>query len=126
VIALTGRPWELPAGLLRADAIEVVWQLDLPDVKERSEIWDLAANRHGNENPEYDHVILARASHESTPAEIHAAYTRAARVSRPHPPKETEIFNALITLQPLVEARKEDLLRLPYWARRCVTKVHAE
>lgn len=71
VIALTERPWELPAGLLRADAIEAVWHLDLPDVKERAEIWDIAANRLGHENPGFDNVILARASHEFTPAEIH-------------------------------------------------------
>ncbi len=71
VIALTERPWELPAGLLRADAIEAVWHLDLPDVKERAEIWDIAANRRGHENPGFDNVILARASHEFTPAEIH-------------------------------------------------------
>ena len=35
---LTERPWELPAGLPRADMIEAVWHLDLPDVKERGAI----------------------------------------------------------------------------------------
>lgn len=41
VIALTERPWELPAGLLRADAVEAVWHLDLPDVRSvpRSGTW---------------------------------------------------------------------------------------
>ena len=126
VIALTERPWELPAGLLRADAIEAVWHLDLPDVTERAEIWDLAAKRHGNDSPGFDNVILARASHEFTPAEIHEAYRRAARASHPYPPKERLIFDALIQLQPLVEARKEDLLRLTYWARRCAVGARAE
>jgi SpoVK/Ycf46/Vps4 family AAA+-type ATPase len=126
VIALTERPWELPVGLLRADAIEAVWHLDLPDVKERAEIWDLAAKRHGHENPEFDNVILARASHEYTPAEVHEAYRRAARSSHPKPPKELLIFDALIQLQPLVEARKEDLLRLTHWARRCAAGSRAE
>lgn len=126
VIALTERPWELPAGLLRADVIEAVWHLDLPNVTERAAIWDLAAKRHGHENPEFDNVILARASHEFTPAEVHEAYRRAARSSHPEPPKERLIFDALIQLQPLVEARKEDLLRLTYWARRCSVPARAE
>ena len=123
VIALTERPWELPAGLLRADSIDVVWHLDLPDVTERAEIWEIAARRHGNANPEFDQVILARASHECTPAEIHSAYTRAARASRPHTPTERHLFDAMLRLQPLIDARKEDLLRLTYWTRRCATPV---
>lgn len=126
VIALAERPWELPAGLLRADAIEVVWHLDLPDLKERAEIWDLAAKRHGHENPEFDNVILARASHEYTPAEVHEVYRRAARSSHPKLPKERLIFDALIQLQPLVEARKEDLLRLTFWTHRCTVPARAE
>jgi SpoVK/Ycf46/Vps4 family AAA+-type ATPase len=126
VIALTERPWELPAGLLRADAIEAVWHLDLPDMKERAEIWDLAAKRHGYENPEFDNVILARASHEFTPAEIHEAYRRAARTSHPHPPKEARVFDALIELQPLVKARMENLLRLTFWTRHFALKVQAD
>ncbi|MCW1922665.1 hypothetical protein OKA05_08870 [Luteolibacter arcticus] len=120
VIAQTERPWELPAGLLRADAIETVWHLDLPDVKERAEIWDIAAKRLGHRNPGFDNVILARASHELTPAEIHAAYARAAR-SRPQAPTERHLFEAMVGLQPLIAARKEDLLRLTYWTRRCAT-----
>jgi SpoVK/Ycf46/Vps4 family AAA+-type ATPase len=125
VIALTERPWELPAGLLRADAVEAVWHLDLPDVKERAEIWDIAAKRLGHENPGFDNVILARASHELTPAEIHAAYARAARASRPQAPTERHLFEAMIGLQPLIDARKEDLLRLTYWTRRCATPARA-
>jgi SpoVK/Ycf46/Vps4 family AAA+-type ATPase len=126
MIALTEEPWNLPAGLFRSDAIEVIWHLDLPDVEVRAEIWDLAANRQGHENPGFDNVILARASHEFTPAEIHEAYRRAARVSHPRPPDETLLFDALIQLQPLVEARKEELLRLTYWARRCARKASSE
>jgi SpoVK/Ycf46/Vps4 family AAA+-type ATPase len=126
MIALTEQPWDLPAGLLRSDAIETIWHLDLPNVEERAEIWDLAAKRHGHENPEFDNVILARASHEFTPAEIHEAYRRAARVSHPRPPDETLLFDALIQLQPLVEARKEELLRLTYWTRRCARKASSE
>lgn len=111
----------LVRGPFRADAIEVVWHLDLPDVKERAEIWDLAARRHGITNPGFDQVILARASHEFTSAEIHAAYARAARTSRQHAPAEGHLFDAMLGLQRLVDAGKEDLLRLTYWARRCVT-----
>ena len=96
VIALTERPWEHPAGLLRADVIEAVWHLDLPNVPELAAIWDLAAKRHGHENPELDNVIWARASHEYTPAEIHEAYRRATRSSHPKSPKEQVIFDALI------------------------------
>lgn len=121
VIALTERPWELPAGVFRADAIEAVWHLDLPDVNERAEIWDLAAKRHGIENPGFDHVLLTRASHEFTPAEIHEAYRRAASACRARPPQEHHLFEALIGLQPLVDARKGDLLRLTHWTRRCAT-----
>jgi hypothetical protein len=69
-------------------------------------------------------VILARASHELTPAEIHEAYRRAARASPPHPPKDLKIFDALILIQvqPLAEARKDDLARLTYLARACAIK----
>lgn len=95
VIALTEGPWEIPADLLRPDAIEAVWHLNLHDVTERAEIWDLAAKRHGHENPGFDNMILARASHEYTSAEIHEAYRRAARASHPKPPKERLIFDAL-------------------------------
>jgi len=118
VIALTERPWELPSGLLRADAVEAVWHLDLPDMKERAETWGLAATRHGHDQSGFDSVILARASHEFTPAEIHAAYARAARERHPRPPKERHLFDALIELQPLVDARASDMLRLAHWTHR--------
>jgi hypothetical protein len=111
---------------MRADVIEAAWHLDLPDVKERAAIWDVAAKRHDHENPGFDNVILARASHELTPAEIHAAYARAARANHPHPPKESRIFDALMQLQPLVEGRKDDLLRLVHWARRCTIKAQGD
>ena len=76
VIALTEQPWCLPTGLLRPDAVESIWHLDLPDMKERAELWDLAAKRRGIVNPGSDNVILARASHELTHGEIHAAFVR--------------------------------------------------
>lgn len=86
----------------------------------------MAAKLYGNENPGFDNVMLARASHELTHAEIHEAYRRAARSSHPKSPKERLIFDALIQLQPLAEARKDDLLRLVHWTRRCARSSRAE
>ncbi len=117
VIALTESPWELPAGLFRVDAIDAVWHLDLPDERERAAIWDLAAARLGINAPLFDSTLLARVSHEYTPAEIHSAFLRAMRASRPHPPREKHLLEALTQMNPQVHARQADLLRLTYWAR---------
>ncbi len=118
-IMLTERPWELPSGLLRPDAVEAVWHLDLPDQRERCDIWELAVERHRLPPREFDQVLLARASHEHTPAEIHAALTRAARASHPHSPKERQVLNALCDLQSLARAKHEELARMIQWTTRC-------
>ncbi len=117
VIALTESPWELPAGLFRADAIDAIWHLDLPNERERAFIWDLAAARLGIGAPLFDNTLLARVSHEYTPAEIHAAFVRAMRASRPHTPKERHLLEALTEMEPQVHARQADLLRLTHWTR---------
>ncbi len=117
VIALTETPWELPAGLFRVDAIDAVWHLDLPNERERAAIWDLAAARLGISAPLFDSTLLARASHEFTPAEIHTSFVKAMRASRPHPPREKHLLEALTQMNPQVHARQADLLHLTYWAR---------
>lgn len=117
VIATTERPWELPAGLLRADAIDAVWHLDLPDMKERAAIWDLAARRQGVGAPLFDPVLLARASHEFTPGEIHAVFMRAKRTNRTRDPRERDLLDALAGMCPQVHARQADLLKMTHWCR---------
>ena len=53
--------------------------------------------------------------------EIHAAYLWAVRESHLRPPTERHLFNSLIELQPLVDARAGDMLRLARWTHRCAT-----
>ncbi len=100
---LTEHPWDLPSGLLRPDAVEAAWHLDLPDQRERGEIGELAVKRHGLPPREFDQVLLARASH-------------------PHSPKERQVFNALSDLQPLIHAKHEELAKMTLWATRCALK----
>jgi SpoVK/Ycf46/Vps4 family AAA+-type ATPase len=119
VIATAERPWELPAGLFRPDAIESVWHLDLPDIKERAELWDLAAKRRGIAHPGFDQVNLARASHELTHGEIHAAFDSAMRASYPKEPREKHLLDALVEIRHFGSTKHDDLARMAAWAVRC-------
>lgn len=119
VIAMTECPWELPAGLFRPDAIESIWHLDLPNMKERAELWDLAAKRRGFANPSFDQVILARASHELTHGEIHAAFDRAMRENYPKEPGEKHLLEALVDIRHYGSTKHDDLARMTAWAARC-------
>ena len=112
VIAMMERPWELPAGLFRPDAIESIWHLDLPDMKERAELWDLAAKRRGFAHPDFDQVILARASHELTHGEIHAVFDRAMRISYPKEPGEKHLLEAMVDIRHFGSTKHEDLTRM--------------
>lgn len=118
VVATTERPWELPSGLFRPDAIDAIWHFDLPDTRERALVWDLAAKRHGVPNPGFDHVILARASHELTPGEIHAAFGRAMRASHPKTPGEKHLLAAIVDVHHFGGVRQGDLARMTAWAAR--------
>jgi SpoVK/Ycf46/Vps4 family AAA+-type ATPase len=125
VIALTEQPWDLPSGLFRPDAIESIWHLDLPDMKERAELWDLGAKRRGFARPGFDHVVLARASHELTHGEIHAAFDRAMRESLPHEPNEKQLFRAVVDTRDVGCAKHEDLARMTAWAARCASSARS-
>jgi SpoVK/Ycf46/Vps4 family AAA+-type ATPase len=118
VIAMTERPWGLPAGLFRPDAIESVWHLDLPDMKERAELWDLAAKRRGIAHPGFDQVILSRASHELTQGEIHAAFDRAMSAGYPKEPGEKHLLEALVEIRHFGSTKHDDLIRMTAWAAR--------
>jgi hypothetical protein len=112
----TNAPQMLPPGFTRADVVESVWHLDLPNVTQRSTLWGelLAAANPGYH--EHDSVTLGQMSPMFTPGEIRAAYENATREAG-QIPEEGQLIDAVLALRPVALSMDEQLACLRAWAR---------
>ncbi len=112
----TDAPHKLPAGFTRADVLESVWHLDLPDVRQRRALWgELLSTAHSGYH-EHDSVKLAQLSPMFTPCEIQAAWDDARRVCG-GVPDEGRLIDAVLRVRPVALLMDEGVACLRAWAR---------
>jgi SpoVK/Ycf46/Vps4 family AAA+-type ATPase len=74
VVATANDVSKLPPEFLRKGRFDELFFVDLPDLQERAQIWDIVIARHGRKVADYDSVALARACDQFTGAEIEAVF----------------------------------------------------
>lgn len=114
VVFTTEAPHRLSPGFMRTDAVNTVWHLDLPDLRQRSALWGdlLFANVPGFH--EHDSVTLGQLSPMCTAAEIRAAFDQAMRLSR-GVPRPSALIDSVLALKPVAITMDEHLACLRAW-----------
>ena len=115
VVFTTDAPHKLPPGFTRADVVESVWHLDLPNVTQRSALWgELLATANPGYH-EHDSVKLSQMSPMFTPGEIQAVYEHATREAGTVP-DEGHLIDAVLAMRPVALSMDEPLANLRSWA----------
>jgi len=119
VVATANDVSKLPPELLRKGRWDELWFVDLPDTKERTDIWDIVIEKYGREKVAYDSVVLSRASELHTGAEIEAAFVESLHRAFPEDrePTELDLGGVLSDSVPLATTMSEDIERLRHWAK---------
>lgn len=116
----TTAPQALPPWFTRADVMSAIWHLDLPDTRQRAEIWGDLLSAACVGHHDHDSVQLGHLSPMFTVAEIHAAFANACAVSG-YPPHRESLIDSVLAIRPVAVSMDENLAHLRHWAR-----VHAE
>jgi len=130
VVATANDVSKLPPELLRKGRWDELWFVDLPDSKERIDIWDIVIEKYGREKVVYDSVVLSRASELHTGAEIDAAFVEALHraFTEDREPTELDLGEVLSSSVPLATTMSESIERLRHWsqgrARHATTTHH--
>ena len=115
LVLTTHAPHRLPEEFLRADVVESVWHLDLPDNRQRCALWHDVIK---SANPGYhshDTVRLAQLSIRFTAGEVRAAFDHATREAGGFPDEGT-LIDSILALRPIAHSMDESLACLRHWA----------
>lgn len=119
VVATANEVSKLPPEFLRKGRFDELFFVDLPDVTERAQIWDIVIKRHGRKPTDYDSVVLARACEQFTGAEIEAVFIDAMHeaYAESKEPGSKEILEAITRTVPLAQLMDGQIAALRHWAR---------
>jgi len=119
VVATANDVSKLPPEMLRKGRWDELWFVDLPNTRERSDIWDIVIEKYGREKVVYDSVVLSRASELHTGAEIEAAFVEALHraFTEDREPTELDLGEVLSSSVPLATTMSEEIERLRHWAK---------
>lgn len=119
VVATANDVSKLPPEFLRKGRFDEMFFVDLPDVQERSQIWDIVIKRHGRRPTDYDTVVLARASERFTGAEIEAVFIDAMHeaYAEGKEPGAKEILEAMTHTVPLAQLMDGQIAALRQWSK---------
>lgn len=110
---------QLPPEFLRKGRFDELFFLDLPDAKEREEIWRIQIARRGRKPDQYRLVGLANETDGFTGAEIEAVFTEAmfAAFDEGIEPSEFHIRTAIDATVPLSQTMGQQIDDLRRWAK---------
>ncbi len=119
VVATANDVSKLPPEFLRKGRFDEMFFVDLPDVQERAQIWDIVIKRHGRRPADYDTVVLARASERFTGAEIEAVFIDAMHeaYAEGKEPGAKEILEAMTHTVPLAQLMDGQIAALRQWSK---------
>ncbi|TLD71670.1 AAA family ATPase [Phragmitibacter flavus] len=129
VVATANDVSQLPPELLRKGRFDELFFVDLPNQRERTDIWDIVIAKYGRKPTDFDSVRLARGTSTFTGAEIdqcfvdamHRAFAENREVA------EFDLGMAMVETVPLANLMDEDIARLRRWSEgRARHATHAE
>ncbi len=119
VVATANDVSKLPPEFLRKGRFDEMFFVDLPDVRERTQIWDIVIERHGRKARDFDTVALSRASEQFTGAEIEAVFIDALHegYADGREPRAKDILDAITHTVPLAQLMDGQITALRHWAK---------
>ncbi len=119
VVATANDVSKLPPEFLRKGRFDEMFFVDLPDVQERAQIWDIVIKRHGRRPTDYDTVVLSRACEQFTGAEIEAVFIDALHeaYAEGKEPGAKEILEAMTHTVPLAQLMDGQIAALRQWSK---------
>ena len=120
VVATANDVSQLPPEFLRKGRFDEMFFVDLPDVGERAQIWEIVVKRHGRNPKDFDTTALAKASGELTGAEIDAVFVDAlydAFLDDAREPTDLDLANAMTRMVPLARLMDGQIAALKHWAK---------
>lgn len=119
VVATANDVSKLPPEFLRKGRFDEMFFVDLPDVQERADIWDIVIARHGRKPTDYDTVVLARACEQFTGAEIEAVFVDALHeaFAAGREPEANDLLLAISNTVPLANLMDSQIAALRHWSR---------
>ena len=93
--------------------------VNLPDVSERAQIWNIVIARHGRKPATYDSVALSRAYEQFTGAEIEAVFIDALHeaFAEGREPSAKDILETMTNTVPLAQLMDGQISALRHWAK---------
>lgn len=119
VVATANDVSKLPPEFLRKGRFDEMFFVDLPDAKERAQIWDIVIARHGRKAKDFDTVALSRACEQFTGAEIEAVLIDALHeaYAEGREPGAKDILDAMTRTVPLAQLMDGQINALRHWAK---------
>ncbi len=119
VVATANDVTKLPPEFLRKGRFDELFFVDLPDDRERAQIWDIVIKRYGRKSTDYDPVVLARACEQFTGAEIEAVFVDAMHEAYADGSEPTAdfILSAVGSTIPLARLMDGQINALRHWAK---------
>ena len=120
VVATANDVSQLPPEFLRKGRFDEMFFVDLPDVGERRQIWEIVVKRHGRNPKDFDTTALAKAADQMTGAEIDAVFVDAlydAFLDDAREPTDLDLANAMTRMVPLARLMDGQIAALKNWAK---------
>ena len=119
VVATANDVSQLPPEFLRKGRFDEMFFVDLPDMQERRQIWEIVIARHGRLTDNFDATALAQASEQFTGAEIDAVFVDAlydAFLENAREPTDLDLANSMTRMVPLARLMEGQISALKSWA----------
>jgi len=119
VVATANDVSKLPPEFLRKGRFDEMFFVDLPDVSERAQIWDIVIKRHGRKPADFDTVALSHSCEQFTGAEIEAVFIDAMHeaYAAGREPGPKDIVLAITHTVPLANLMDGQIAALRHWAK---------
>ena len=120
VVATANDVSKLPAPFLRKGRFDEMFFVDLPDINERRQIWEIVISRHGRKAGDFDVAALAKTAEQFTGAEIDAVFVDAlydAFLEDGREPTDLDLVNAMARMVPIARLMDGQIAALKNWAK---------
>jgi AAA+ superfamily predicted ATPase len=119
VVATANDVTQLPPEFLRKGRFDEMFFVDLPDLTERTQIWNIVIQRHGRKPEDFDTTAMSKAADQFTGAEIEAAFVEALHEGyfENREPTDLDLADAITRSVPLAKLMDGQINSLRTWAK---------
>lgn len=119
VVATANDVSQLPPELLRKGRFDELFFVDLPNQKEREQVWEIQIRNYGRDPKDFDTVQLSKATEGYTGAEIEQVFVEALYLGfdQEKEPTDLSIAGVLVDSVPLSKLMNEQIEGLRKWSK---------